>query len=120
MSNLQLLLSTVRAGDISLNSNMPFQLFSVNAEGGKGSAHPASTTSARSGASITSGHEYHNVPIRPPWRRAHPLPGRSYDFYSRIGETCYFVQGNAAWTNRQLLGLHDVGQVPGTVVQLQT
>jgi len=62
MSSLQLLLSTVRAGDISVHSNVPYQLFSGDTEGGNGSTHPASTTAARSGASATTGREYHNVP----------------------------------------------------------
>jgi hypothetical protein len=63
MSNLQLLLSIVRSGDISVHSSMPFTLFSGESNGDPNSAYKTSGP-AKGGATSSTHQEYASVPAK--------------------------------------------------------
>jgi len=63
MSNLQLLLSTVRSGDISMHSSMPFTLLSGESDGDPTSAYKTSGP-AKGGVTSSTHQEYASVPAK--------------------------------------------------------
>jgi hypothetical protein len=64
MSNLQLLLSTVRSGDISVHSSMPFTLFSGESDGDPRSSAYKTSGPAKGGATSWTHQEYASLPAK--------------------------------------------------------